>query len=79
MQPLHARSAPSRGVSFDAAEIRALRVSLADEFRVSVVYDEADMSKPDAIEAMMRKAIAEFGAVDLLVNNAGIQHVAPVD
>lgn len=63
----------------DAAEIKKLRVSLAEEFRVSVVYDDADMSKPDAIEAMMRKAIAEFGAVDLLVNNAGIQHVAAVD
>ena len=34
--------------------------------------------RADAIEAMM-KAIAEFGAVDVLVNNAGIQHVAPVD
>ena len=37
------------------------------------------MSKADAIEAMMKAAIAEFGAVDVLVNNAGIQHVAPVD
>jgi 3-hydroxybutyrate dehydrogenase len=37
------------------------------------------MMKPESIAAMMRKAIAEFGAVDILVNNAGIQHVAPVD
>jgi 3-hydroxybutyrate dehydrogenase len=37
------------------------------------------MSRPDAIAAMMQKAIAAFGAVDVLVNNAGIQHVAPVD
>src|SRR4029434_3235654 len=28
---------------------------------------------------MMQKAIARFGSVDLLVNNAGIQHVAPID
>jgi 3-hydroxybutyrate dehydrogenase len=33
------------------------------------------MSRPDAIEAMMKAA----GPVDVLVNNAGIQHVAPVD
>jgi 3-hydroxybutyrate dehydrogenase len=32
-----------------------------------------------AIEPLMERAIAAFGAVDVLVNNAGIQHVAPVD
>jgi 3-hydroxybutyrate dehydrogenase len=37
------------------------------------------MTKPDEIEAMMKKAIAGFGAVDVLVNNAGIQHVAPIE
>jgi 3-hydroxybutyrate dehydrogenase len=37
------------------------------------------MTRPETIEAMMKKAIGEFGAVDVLVNNAGIQHVAPID
>jgi 3-hydroxybutyrate dehydrogenase len=37
------------------------------------------MSSAEAIEAMMKKALAEFGAIDILVNNAGIQHVAPVE
>jgi len=60
-------------------EIEALRADLATRHGVSVVYDGADMSKPDAIVQMMKSAIAEFGAVDVLVNNAGIQHVAPVD
>jgi len=63
----------------DKAEIEALRARLADTYRVTVKYDGADMSKADAIEAMMKAAIAEFGAIDVLVNNAGIQHVAPVD
>jgi 3-hydroxybutyrate dehydrogenase len=63
----------------DRAEIERLRTHLADRARVTVRYDAADLSRPDAIEAMMRAAIAEFGAVDVLVNNAGIQHVAPVD
>jgi 3-hydroxybutyrate dehydrogenase len=44
-----------------------------------VDYDDADMSKPDAIELMMKTALAARGAVDIVVNNAGIQHVAPVD
>ncbi|MFO1339058.1 MAG: 3-hydroxybutyrate dehydrogenase [Burkholderiaceae bacterium] len=44
-----------------------------------VSYHGADMSKPAEIEAMVKACEAEFGAVDVLVNNAGIQHVAPVD
>src|SRR5688572_17039128 len=63
----------------DAKEIEALRSTLADEHGVSVLYDAADMTKPDTIEAMMAKALDAFGAVDVLVNNAGIQHVAPID
>ena len=63
----------------DKGEIEALRARLADTYRVAVKYDGADMSNADAIEAMLKSAIAEFGAVDVLVNNAGIQHVAPVD
>ena len=44
-----------------------------------VGYHGADMSKPAEIEAMMAYAKAEFGGVDVLVNNAGIQHVAAVE
>jgi 3-hydroxybutyrate dehydrogenase len=36
------------------------------------------MSNPAEIAALMAYADAEFGGVDVLVNNAGIQHVAPV-
>jgi len=63
----------------DRAETDRLRARLADTHRVTVKYDGADMSRPETIEAMMKAAIAEFGAVDVLVNNAGIQHVAPID
>jgi len=63
----------------EPAAIAQLRQELADQYGVEVRYDGADMSKPEAIEAMMGKALAEFGCVDLLINNAGIQHVAPVD
>lgn len=46
---------------------------------VKVGYHGADMSKPAEIEAMMAYAEAEFGGVDVLVNNAGIQFVANVE
>ena len=46
---------------------------------VQVSYHGADMSKPHEIEAMVRHAETTFGSVDVLVNNAGIQHVARVE
>jgi 3-hydroxybutyrate dehydrogenase len=46
---------------------------------VRVGHHGADMSKPAEIEAMIKMAEAEFGGIDVLVNNAGIQHVANVE
>jgi len=63
----------------DSREIERLRHELSEVHDVQVRYDGADMSQPEQIERMMTRAIGEFGAVDLLVNNAGIQHVAPVE
>ncbi|MGE6497292.1 3-hydroxybutyrate dehydrogenase [Cupriavidus metallidurans] len=42
-------------------------------------HHPADMRKPDEIEAMIAMAQERFGTVDVLVNNAGIQHVAQVE
>ena len=63
----------------DAKEIERIRADLAAESKVKVVYDGADMSKPDAIEAMVKNAEKTFGKVDIVVNNAGIQFVSPID
>ncbi len=63
----------------DAGEIEKLRKRIASAHGVTVHYDGADMTSGASILAMMQKALAEFGAVDVLVNNAGIQHVAPID
>jgi len=63
----------------DAAEIEKLRAKLAADHGVKVRYDGADLSQQDAIESMMGNAIEAFGAVDILINNAGIQFVAPID
>jgi 3-hydroxybutyrate dehydrogenase len=46
---------------------------------VRVAYHGADMSKPAEIAELMQFAQTEFGGVDVLVNNAGIQHVAAVE
>ena len=59
-------------------DVEAPKAEIA-AFGVQVGYHGADMSKPAEIEAMMRYAAETFGRVDVLVNNAGIQHVAPVE
>ncbi|MEO8165811.1 MAG: 3-hydroxybutyrate dehydrogenase, partial [Betaproteobacteria bacterium] len=63
----------------DAVQIERLRAGLAAEHKVTVLYSSADMAKPLEITAMIDQVARRFGTVDVLVNNAGIQHVAPVE
>jgi 3-hydroxybutyrate dehydrogenase len=63
----------------DAKEIETMRADLAKKAKVEVRYSPADMTKPDEIAAMIADAEKEFGAIDVLCNNAGIQHVAPIE
>nr|WP_295834806.1 3-hydroxybutyrate dehydrogenase [uncultured Azospirillum sp.] len=63
----------------DADYIAELCRSLSTEFGVRVAHNGADMSKPEEIEAMVAATESAYGRLDVLVNNAGIQHVAPVD
>ena len=59
--------------------IEQLRAGLAAEFGVRVMHDGADMTRPAEIAAMVRAAQERMGRLDVLVNNAGIQHVAPIE
>ena len=63
----------------DPAAIEKQRAEMAQKCGVSVAYHGADMSKPAEIADLVAKAKASFGSVDVLVNNAGIQHVAPIE
>lgn len=58
-------------------DVEAAKAQLR-EFNVKVNYHGADMSKPAEIEDLMRHATADCGGLDIVVNNAGIQHVASV-
>ena len=63
----------------DQAEIEKLRAGIEKEFAVKARYTSADMSKPAEIASLVAATEKEFGALDVLVNNAGIQHVANVE
>lgn len=59
----------------DRDEDHALAADIASEFGVNAHYIGADMSKADDC----RRLITDAGTCDILINNAGIQHVAPID
>jgi 3-hydroxybutyrate dehydrogenase len=46
---------------------------------VKAIHSPADMTKPAEISGMVALAESTFGSVDVLVNNAGIQFVSPVE
>jgi len=59
-------------------EIGRLRQELAAQYGVRVAYCGADMTRAADIDRMIETANRELGRIDIVVNNAGIQHVAPV-
>jgi 3-hydroxybutyrate dehydrogenase len=63
----------------DKAAIEKERTGLEKDFGIKAIYSPADMTKPAEIAAMIATAEKEFGTLDVLVNNAGIQHVASIE
>jgi 3-hydroxybutyrate dehydrogenase len=79
-----AKGLASQGVNImmngfgDADEIEANRKAL-EEMGVKALYNGADMTKPDEIDDLVRETHDRLGAVDILINNAGIQKVSPIE
>ena len=63
----------------DAAAIETERAALEAASGGGALYSGHDLTKVDQIEAMMAEAASAFGGIDILINNAGMQHVAPVE
>ena len=63
----------------DAADIEKERASIEADFGVKAIYSPADMTKPDDVAGMVALAEKTFGACDILICNAGIQFVSPIE
>jgi len=63
----------------DKAAIENERAGIEKEFGIKALYSAADMSKPAEIAEMIATTEKDFGSLDVLVNNAGIQHVANIE
>ena len=60
-------------------EAIAAAAEIAADFGRRAVGMRADVSSPDACQAMVDKTLAEFSKVDILVNNAGVNIRGPID
>lgn len=63
----------------EAGEIEVTRAALAAETGRTILYHPADMTKPAEIADLITFARASLGRIDVLVNNAGVQFVSPVE
>src|SRR6185295_9810346 len=63
----------------DAAAIEKIRSSIEKDSKVKCLYVGADMTRSADIEAMFKQVREALGPVDIVVNNAGVQHVSPVE
>lgn len=63
----------------DAQAIEQERVGLERLSGGRAVYCAHDLTRVEEIEAMMAQAADAFGGVDILINNAGMQHVSPIE
>jgi len=63
----------------DADDIEKERAALAKASGAEAVYINTDLTTAKGCEELMQAAFDKFGAVDVLINNAGMQHVAPVE
>ena len=63
----------------DADAIEVDRAALAQASGTSALYDPADMSRPEQIAALVKRCTAELGGPDIIIANAGVQHVQPIE
>lgn len=61
-----------------AAQVEGIRKEL-ESYGGKVLYSPANMMNPSEIVDMVKMTENELGDIDIIVNNAGIQYVSPVE
>ncbi len=68
-------------IAFNGLEVNGAEIALqvGDEFGVKTHFYGADLRNPSQINEMITEVVSEFGHIDVLINNAGIQFVSPIE
>ena len=53
--------------------------NIGKEYGIDIMFSSANMLKPEELRNMVNEAVKKFGGIDILINNAGIQYVSPVE
>lgn len=64
------------GLERDGAQVAA---SIAGEYRIDHLFSGANMLQPRALRTLVHQSLEAFGSIDILINNAGVQHVAAIE
>ena len=63
----------------EADAIESARAGIERDYGVRAIHSGADMGDPQAVAGLVAQAVEAFGALHILINNAGVQHVSPVE
>lgn len=66
-------------VDLEWEEAKKASQTLADQYQCAAAAYVADVSKPESVEKLIQDILNDFGQIDVVVNNAGLQHIDPVE
>ncbi len=52
---------------------------IANKFNVKTAFSNANLMQQEAIQNLINNGIKNFGSIEVLINNAGIQYVSPIE
>jgi 3-hydroxybutyrate dehydrogenase len=60
-------------------EGNALAKEFSQKYKIKTLFDNANLMSSEAIEKLMKRVMVEMGSINILINNAGIQHTQAID